>query len=116
MKNLYDIIEGLLDDEDDLVNDNKDFTKTWIEDNCTGKYKVMYLKDGTLKLTVNVMCLDYHTDRLFVHEVSLKPLPDGSGYQYAGNKIVYTGDVALPSPQTRIPTQRFTYEGETIAQ
>lgn len=74
------------------------------------------MEDGTLKLTVNVMCLDYHTDRLFVHEVSLKPLPDGSGYQYAGNKIVYTGDVALPSPQTRIPTQRFTYEGETIAQ
>lgn len=51
MKNLYDIIEGLLDDEDDLVNDNKDFAKAWIEDNCTGKYKVMYLKDGTLKLS-----------------------------------------------------------------
>lgn len=65
MKNLYDIIEGLLDDEDDLVDDNKDFTKAWIEGNCTGKHKVMYLKDGTLKLSSGKLVIKGYKDANF---------------------------------------------------
>lgn len=46
------INESILDDEDDLIRDfDKHLAKNWVEDNCTGTYKVIYLKDGTLKLS-----------------------------------------------------------------
>lgn len=62
--------------------------------------------ESTIKLIVNVMCLDNKTDKLFVHEVTIRLLDDGK-YQYIGNQITYKGDIAIPSAQTRIPEQRF---------
>ncbi len=62
---------------------------------------------STIKLIVNVMCLDNHTDKLFIHEVTIKILSDGE-YQYIGNEITYKGDITIPSAQARIPDQRFT--------
>lgn len=62
--------------------------------------------DGTVTLHVTVICPDNHTDRLFDHEVTMLLEPDG-GFRYLANRITYRGDCELPSPQTRIPLQRF---------
>ena len=43
---------------------------------------------------------------LFVHEVTIRLIEDG-GYQYTGNQITYRSDMELPSPQARLPLQRF---------
>ena len=64
---------------------------------------------NTIKLTVNVMCLDYHADRLFAHEVTIRTLGNGK-YQYIGNKITYKREAEIPSAQARIPAQRFSEE------
>ena len=63
MKNLYDIIEGILDDEDDLVDDNKFYAKKWVEDNCTGRFNIMYLKDGTLKLSSGKLVIKNYKEK-----------------------------------------------------
>lgn len=65
--------------------------------------------EHTIKLIVNVACPDYQTDKLFVHEVIIRFLDDGS-YHYIGNQIIYQSDIALPSPQPRIPVQRFSLD------
>ena len=68
--------------------------------------------EHTIKLVVNVACPDYHTDKLFIHEVIIRVLDDGS-YHYIGNQIVYKDDISLPSPQARIPVQRFSTDDAT---
>lgn len=70
------------------------------------------LDDYTIKLIVNVTCPDYHADKLFVHEVTIRLLEDG-GYHYIGNRIIYRSDTSLPSPQARIPMQRFSMGDES---
>lgn len=60
----------------------------------------------TIRLVVSVICPDYHADPLFVHEVTIRLIEDG-GYQYTGNQITYRSDMELPSPQARLPLQRF---------
>ena len=67
---------------------------------------VIEVDENTIKLIVNVMCLDNKTGKLFVHEVTIRLLDDGK-YQYIGNQITYKGDIAIPSAQARIPEQRF---------
>ena len=67
------------------------------------------IDDSTKKLIVNVMCPDYQTDKLFVHEVTIRVLSDGE-YQYIGNQITYRSDINIPSPQARIPVQRFSMD------
>lgn len=69
--------------------------------------------DGTVSLLVNVICPDKHTDQLFKHEVTLDIEHDGS-FRYLSNRIVYRSGNELPSPQARIPDQRFEItEAET---
>jgi hypothetical protein len=65
--------------------------------------------DGTVTLLVNVLCPDKHTDHLFEHEVTMRIETDGS-FQYLSNRIVYRGEIELPSPQARIEVQRFDAE------
>ena len=65
--------------------------------------------ENTIKLIVNVMCLDKQTDNLFIHEVTIRTLSDGK-FKYIGNEITYTGDIEIPSAQARIPVQRFSEE------
>lgn len=67
------------------------------------------LDEHTIKLVVNVMCPDYHADKLFAHEVTIRLLDNG-GYQYIENQITYRSDIELPSPQARIPIQRFSMD------
>lgn len=57
--------------------------------------------DGTITLTVDVMCIDYGTDRLFTHEVTIRPLSDGA-FQYVGNHITFVGDHGLPPDYPRL--------------
>lgn len=61
-------------------------------------------EDGTITLTVDVMCLDRKADPLFTHEVTVRA--DGKGnFQYLANQITYTSDDALPDSNSRIPKQ-----------
>ena len=69
------------------------------------------IDESTKKLIVNVMCPDYQTDKLFVHEVTIRVLSDGE-YQYIGNQITYKSDIDIPSPQARIPVQRFSVDND----
>lgn len=62
-------------------------------------------KDGTFTLTVNARCGDYKTDRLFTHEVTVRPLKNG-GYQYLSNKITYKSGNEMPPDCPRLPQQR----------
>lgn len=68
-------------------------------------YKYQENSDGTFTLTVNARCNDYKTDRLFTHQVVIRPLKDG-GYKYLSNKITYKSDLELPSNCPRLPQQR----------
>lgn len=62
-------------------------------------------EDGTLTLIVNARCNSYKTDCLFLHEVVIRLLENGS-YQYISNKITYRGTHELPLYIPRIPLQR----------
>ncbi len=44
-------------------------------------------KDGTIKLTVNVVWPEKHLDKAFCHEVVIRPLSDG-GFQYVSNRVI----------------------------
>lgn len=57
--------------------------------------------DGTVTLVVDVMCTDYGTDRLFTHEVTIRPLSDGA-FQYVGNGITFVGEHGLPPDYPRL--------------
>lgn len=56
--------------------------------------------DGTITLTVQVYSPDLKTDRLFTHEVTVRPLTDGS-FQYVGNRVTYVSDCGLPYNMAR---------------
>lgn len=62
--------------------------------------------DGTMTLTVQVHSPEVKTDRLFIHEVTLRPMEDG-GFQYVGNKVTYISEWGLPYSGTR-----FALDGE----
>lgn len=57
--------------------------------------------DGTFTLVVDVRCNDNKEDRLFTHEVTIRPLEDGS-YQYVSNQITYKGEYELPEYYPRV--------------
>lgn len=61
--------------------------------------------DGTLTLTVQVYSPELKTDRLFSHQVTVRPLEEG-GFQYVSNRITYTGPQGLPPDMSR-----FTLDG-----
>lgn len=59
-------------------------------------------EDGTMKVTVNAMCLDLDTSCLFTHEVTIRPSKDG-GFKYVGNKIVGVSGHGFPPYEPRLP-------------
>lgn len=56
--------------------------------------------DGTLTLTVQVHSPELKTDRLFTHEVTVRPLENG-GFQYTANQVTYVSDRGLPPAMPR---------------
>lgn len=56
--------------------------------------------DGTITLTVQVYSPELKTDRLFIHEVTVRPL-DGEQFQYVGNRITYVSQRGLPPNMAR---------------
>ena len=68
-------------------------------------------KDGTFTLTVNARCNDYKTDRLFTHEVIIRPLSDDE-YKYLSNHITYRSDFELPPNYPRLPPLRINNASE----
>ena len=62
--------------------------------------------DGTFTLVVDAICGEYKTDKLFTHEVTIRPDTDG-GFQYISNRIVYqSSEYAMPPNFPRLKEQR----------
>ena len=57
--------------------------------------------DGTLTLTVEAISTDLKLDCLFAHEVTVRPLKDGS-FQFVGNKVTYQTEYGLPFCEPRL--------------
>lgn len=57
--------------------------------------------DGTLTLTVEAISTDLKLDCLFAHEVTVRPLKDGS-FQFVGNKVTYQTEYGLPFCESRL--------------
>lgn len=55
--------------------------------------------DGTLTLQVQVYCPDLKLDRLFCHEVTVRPLE--AGFQYVSNRVTHVSDYGLPPTESR---------------
>lgn len=60
-----------------------DVTKYWIN------------PDGTITLHVEMLSTDLKTDCLFSHEVTVRPLENGS-FQYVSNRVTYVSEYGLP--------------------
>ncbi len=60
--------------------------------------------DGTITLTVDAMCVGMKTDSLFRHELTIKPMEDGS-FQYVKNHII-TMSEEVPAYKPRLEMQR----------
>lgn len=58
--------------------------------------------DGTFTLSVAACCPDRKTDRLFCHDVTIRPLENG-GFQYVSNRITYRSDYGIPPYFPRLP-------------
>lgn len=57
--------------------------------------------DGTITITVDMLSTDLKTDRLFSHEVTIRPLENGR-FQYVGNKVTYQTEYGLPYAVPRL--------------
>ena len=57
--------------------------------------------DGTMTLTVQMLSTDLKMDCLFAHEVTVRPLENGS-FQYVGNRITYQTEYGLPYSVPRL--------------
>lgn len=62
-------------------------------------YKVN--SDGTITLTVEMLSTDLKMDRLFAHEVTVRPLENGQ-FQYVGNRVTYQTEYGLPYCEPRL--------------
>lgn len=51
--------------------------------------------DGSITLEVHAVSAIDGRDSVFVHEVTVEPLPDG-GWQYISNRIIHTNDESIP--------------------
>lgn len=56
--------------------------------------------DGTLTLTVQVYSPELKTNRLFCHELTIRPL-EGEAFQYVSNEITYISERGLPPHMPR---------------
>ena len=62
--------------------------------------------DGTFTLVIDAICGEYKTDKLFTHEVTIRPDTDG-GFQYISNKIIYqNSEYDMPPNFPRLKEQR----------
>lgn len=57
--------------------------------------------DGTITLTVQVISTDLKTDCAFAHQVTVRPLQDGS-FQFVGNQMLPQGTAEPPTPTARL--------------
>lgn len=58
--------------------------------------------DGTLTLTVEAICTDLKLDCIFAHELTVRPLADGT-FQYVGNRVTHQSDeYGLPFCEPRL--------------
>lgn len=62
--------------------------------------------DGTMTLSVKVYSPELKTDRLFAHEVTVRPMENGE-FQYVANHITYVSGYGLPPSMPR-----FALDGE----
>lgn len=60
--------------------------------------------DGTLTLTVQVYSPELKTDRLFCHELTVRP--EGEGFRYVGNRITFVSQRGLPPSMSRFDLDR----------
>ena len=82
----------------------------WVEQNCvTWDYQPVLVPDvtgfqrnddGTLTLTVEVISAEDGTDRLFTHELTVRPL-GGRSFQYVSNRIV-NGEAGAYTPRLEL--------------
>ena len=56
--------------------------------------------DGTLTLTVEVISAEDGTDRLFTHELTVRPL-GGRSFQYVSNRII-NGEAGAYTPRLEL--------------
>lgn len=56
--------------------------------------------DGTVTLTVQVYSPDLKTDRLFCHDLTVRPLENGN-FQYVSNRVTYVSSRGLPPSMAR---------------
>lgn len=87
----------------------------WQECNC---YNVIYCpkltpevkekrdnEDDTITIVVDVLCFDYKCFPRFTHEITIKPISDGS-FQYIENHVTYTDEHGVPDTTPRLAAQR----------
>lgn len=56
--------------------------------------------NGTLTLRIQVYSPELKTDRLFCHDLTVRPL-EGEDFQYVGNKVTYVSSFGLPPTISR---------------
>ena len=61
--------------------------------------------DGTVTVTVDVLCFDLQAFPLFTHEVTVRPHDDGS-FQYLANTVTYKSGLGFPNTAPRLPALR----------
>ena len=61
--------------------------------------------DGTLSLTVQALSTDLGIDCLFSHEVTVRPMEEGS-FQFVGNKILSQTEFGLPFCEPRLTWEK----------
>ena len=57
--------------------------------------------DGTITMTVQVLSTDLKTDCAFSHEVTVRPMENGT-FQFVGNRIISQGEAGLPTCAPRL--------------
>jgi len=79
---------------------------TWRQPVCEPEV-VAYTErpDGTITLSVQVYSPEVKTDRLFAHELTVRPLPGGI-FQYVSNRVTDTGPYGLPPAMSRFSLDR----------
>lgn len=61
--------------------------------------------DGTLTLFVSCLSTDIPGDCIFSHQLTIRPLKDGGGFQYVSNKITAQTEYGLPNAAPRLQTK-----------
>ena len=57
--------------------------------------------DGTITITVDVLCFDLQAFPLFTHEVTIRPHDDGR-FQYLANAVTYKSGIDFPNTKPRL--------------